>query len=198
MERYKRFFKEDITNEMIDWFNQRTRRHIELVKKYGHSILCNNFIIPFIDYELFKDDIEHHDDSKLLEPERTPYIYISWDYHCQDLKIPYKIPDNIVEQTNQITNIHVCSNKHHPEYWMKNKTLDVINRSDRDQPNDFIIDCTFMPSTYIASMCADWMAMSEEKGNSPQEWADKNVNVRWEFNKIQTDFIYEILNTIWK
>lgn len=198
MKRYKRFFKEEITDEMIDWFNQRTKNHIDLVQKYGNLILSNNYLLPDIDWKLFKKDIELHDQSKLIEPERTPYIYISWDYHCKDLNIPFTIPNDMIESTNKATNVHVCSNLHHPEYWMKNKTLDVINRTDRDQPNDFMIDCTSMPLTYIASMCADWMAMSEEKGNSPQEWADKNVNIRWGFNKIQTDFIYKVLNTIWE
>jgi hypothetical protein len=47
-------------------------------------------------------------------------------------------------------------------------------------------------------MCADWMAMAEEKGTNPLTWAEKNVNIRWKFTEGQTKKIYEILNTIWK
>jgi len=39
--------------------------------------------------------------------------------------------------------------------------------------------------------------MSEEKGNTPQTWADKNVNIRWKFNDKQKELIYKILNSIW-
>ena len=199
MKKYKKHYEEEeIPKEMINWFKERTKKHIDLVKKYGGLILNNIDLKSSINIPKFLHDIHEHDQSKFLEPEKTPYIYISWDYHCKDLQIPFQIPKEIIEQTNKASNIHVCNNKHHPEYWMKNKTLDVINRSDRDQPNDFLIDCTLMPLTYIASMCTDWMAMSDEKGTSPQEWAKKNINIRWRFTKEQENFIYKILDTIWK
>jgi hypothetical protein len=50
-----------------------------------------------------------------------------------------------------------------------------------------------MPNMDIAEMAADWMAMSEEKGTEPKDWADKNVNVRWNFTPKQVDLIYELL-----
>lgn len=198
MKRDKQFFKEEITKEMEDWFNERTQRHINLVKEWGIKIVFEKILVPYIDIPLFIEDLDNHDKSKFIEPEYTPYIYVSWEYRCKDLGILYTLPEDIKTQMNIATNRHVTSNKHHPEYWMKNKILDVINRSDRDEPTDTLINCTSMPLTYIASMCADWMAMSEEKGNSPQEWAKKNVNIRWGFTKEQEDFIYLILNTIWK
>jgi len=46
--------------------------------------------------------------------------------------------------------------------------------------------------------CADWAAMSEEKGtNTPQGWAGKNINKRWKFTKDQEYLIYDILDNIW-
>ena len=39
--------------------------------------------------------------------------------------------------------------------------------------------------------------MSEERGNSPQEWADKVINKRWKFTDEQVKLIYELLNNIW-
>ncbi len=41
------------------------------------------------------------------------------------------------------------------------------------------------------------MAMSEEKGGTPKNWADKNVNVRWKFTDKQKDLIYELIEKIW-
>ena len=103
---------------------------------------------------------------------------------------------------NDATLHHVLENNHHPEYWLKdkytNKELEIINRDDRDRPPKELLDCTSMPFTYLSSMCADWLAMSKERNNSPIEWADKNINVRWEFNDNQIAFIYSILNTFWK
>jgi hypothetical protein len=47
-------------------------------------------------------------------------------------------------------------------------------------------------------MCADWCAMSEELGtNSPKNWADKNVNIRWKFSPRQVKLIYDIIDKIW-
>jgi hypothetical protein len=61
-----------------------------------------------------------------------------------------------------------------------------------------MVDASKMPDVSLAEMCADWMAMAEEKGTNPLTWAEKNVNIRWKFTEGQTKKIYEILNTIWK
>jgi len=182
---------ESITPEMRDWFTQRTAKHIDLVKKYAHRIyeLDPNRWKPLL------DQVENHDDSKYQEPEKTPYIYISWNYHCKDLGIPYQIPDNI--DGTAATNYHVKNNMHHPEYW--SDQVDTINREDRDKPPENMIDASGMDDISIGEMCADWAGMSEEKGtNTPQEWADKNINIRWKFTPKQIDLIYGILNAIWK
>lgn len=196
MKRYKQFFKEEITKEMEDWFNKRTNKHIQLVKKYAELILKSD-LIKYINKSDFVKDICNHDQSKFIEPERTPYIYISWDYHCKDLNIPFEISEDMKKQMQDATDHHVWNNPHHPEFY-DTTGLNGSDPNDRDNPSGNCLNCTSMPLIYIASMCADWMAMSEEKGNSPQEWAKKNVNIRWGFTKEQEDFIYLILNTIWK
>ena len=45
-------------------------------------------------------------------------------------------------------------------------------------------------------MVADWSAMSEELGSETKDWADKNVNVRWEFTDEQRDLIYELIDKV--
>jgi hypothetical protein len=47
-------------------------------------------------------------------------------------------------------------------------------------------------------MCADWCAMSEERGNTPFEWAEKVINKRWQFGKEKEMFIYKVLNLMWE
>jgi len=62
---------------------------------------------------------------------------------------------------------------------------------------DKMVDATKMSDLDIAEMTADWAAMGEERGNSPKEWADKNVNKRWKFTKDQEKLIYELIKSVW-
>ena len=60
-----------------------------------------------------------------------------------------------------------------------------------------MVDASEMTRLDIAEMVCDWCAVSEERGNTPKSWADKNVNVRWEFTDEQKDLIYELIDGIW-
>ena len=33
---------------------------------------------------------------------------------------------------------------------------------------------------------------------NPQNWADKNVNIRWKFNDNQKELIYKLIEDIWE
>jgi hypothetical protein len=183
--------KAEADQKMKDWFEKRTRRHIELVQKYCKKIADV--------YPRFKDLIargETHDASKFKAPEMEPYVWVSWQYKCKDDGIEFKAPEGTDEKMNQATNHHVKSNKHHPEYW-SSKEVNLINRKDRDKPPAEMVDATRMPDLDLAEMVADWMGMGEEKGNTPQSWADRNVNKRWKFTDQQSDLIYEIMNKVW-
>lgn len=59
---------------------------------------------------------------------------------------------------------------------------DSLNRNDRDATPDRPTNAAGMNDVDIAEMVADWCAMSEEKGGHPQDWAAKNINVRWNFS----------------
>jgi len=178
--------------KMKDWFDKRTNKHIKLVQKY-----CGK--ISKYDSERFGKLVERgeiHDQSKFKDPEVDPYIYTTWEYKCKDDGVEFECPEGMEEKMNEATEHHVNNNKHHPE--AHSKTKGMINREDRDKPPDEMIDATKMTDLDISEMCADWMAMSEERGNTPKSWADKNVNVRWKFTDDQKDLIYEILDNVWE
>lgn len=188
------YFREnEMTDEMIEHFKTRTDKHIKLVQKYCKKIddLCIKGLEDIVKVS------EQHDKSKYEEPEYTPYVYVSWDYKCKDDGIDFSPPQEIKEDMNKATKHHVTNNKHHAEYYDKENAK--INREDRDKPPDEMINATQMPEQSVAEMVADWCAMSEEKGtNTPQEWADNNVNVRWKFTEEQKELMYELMNKIWE
>jgi len=192
MKIYKIAEKPDNYQEMREWFDKRTNKHIERVQKYCKKIEEYD--------DRFKGLVEQakvHDQNKFKDPEVDPYVYISWDYKCKDDGVDFKVPEGMDEKMNAATSHHVKNNSHHPEAHSE-KEVDLINRKDRDLPPEKIIDATKMPDLDMAEMVADWFAMSEEKNTNPKEWADKNVNVRWKFDDEQKDLIYELIDEIWK
>ena len=190
----KVLLKEEVDNkEKENWFIKRTNNHIDLVKKY-----CKK--IAEYDPKRFEKLIsqsEHHDASKLKEPEKTPFIDITWRHKFDNYK-SYKTPGSLTkEDENAATLHHILNNSHHPEYWLKNKSEANLNQKDRDKPGN-IVDATQMTDLAIGEMVADWCAMGEELKNSPKTWADKTVNIRWKFNDNQKDLIYDLINNIWE
>jgi len=182
-------------DEMLAWFKERTQRHINLVQGFAEEI-------EHYDPERFKGLVKQtkdHDQSKFEDPEIEPYVFITWDYKCKDDGIDFEIPKPMQNRADRATEHHIKNllNKHHPEAHC-DKEADLINKEDRDKPvRDKVIDATDMPELDVAEMCADWMAMSEEKGNTPKSWANKNVNIRWKFTDEQKDLIYELIDNVW-
>lgn len=197
-----------ITQEMVNWFKTRTTNHINLVQKYCYRI-CK---LPSLSFNeslgIIKQGLSH-DKLKWQNPERSPYILITWSYYCKDHNIEFNISSDIQDLMNKATEHHIINSYHHPEYWTDKKT-NLINKKDRDSNNITIdsktgktfytktIDATKMNKLAIYEMCADWCAMSEERSNTPFEWAEKVINKRWYFNKDQINLIYNTLNKIWQ
>jgi hypothetical protein len=179
-----------VEKEMEDFFKARTNKHIDLVRKYCQKIA---------DYDKgkFGELIERskvHDDSKFEDPEKDPYIYISWQYKCKDEGKEFDIPKEMKDKMSKATEHHVKDkrNGHHPEASC-DKEVGLINREDRDKPPKEIVDATKMTDLDIGEMICDWLAMAQEKGTNPKDWADKNVNIRWKFTDKQKDLIYELI-----
>jgi len=186
-----------ITDEMKEYFTLRTRAHLFLVRKYSDKIAALQD--PRINQGLLDLERDEHDQYKWQEPEYTPYLYITWNYYCKRKKIPFELTEDIKNQMHEATFHHIKMHKHHPEFWDKNVTIAGLNKDDRDRPAEGqLVDGSQMPDTYVAAMVADWCAMSEELGtNSPKDWADKNINIRWKFTDDQVSFIYSLIGKVW-
>jgi len=178
--------------EKEDWFEERTQRHIDLVNKYARKIADAN--IPEVDSEELLAQVENHDASKKEEPERKPYIELTWK-HKHDNWDGYKTPGTISdEEINRATLHHITGNSHHPEFW--NKEEANIDPTNRDKSVK-CIDASKMPPVAVAEMVADWAAMSEELGkNTATEWFEKQKDVRWHFSDDQVDLIYKLLDAV--
>jgi len=184
------YTENEMTIEMKNHFEKRTNNHIGLVQKY-----CGK-VNELGGYDGIVERGEIHDASKFEEPEYTPYVFITWDYKCKDDGVDSEFPQEIKNKATEATNHHVKSNRHHPEFHTEQ--TDLINREDRDKPPEEMVDAMEMDNLDIAEMVCDWCAMSEERGNTPMQWADKNVNVRWKFTDEQKDLIYDLMNKIWE
>lgn len=185
------------TPEMEEWFQKRTARHISLVQKYC-QILADKY--PDMGPRIISRGL-FHDQSKFLEPEHTPYVWIAWDYHCKDQGKPCLIPPALKERMNAATLVHVKKNSHHPEFHVHGQysEQEMLNRENRDAPPAVVVDASHMTPLDIMEMVADWSAMSEEKGkNTPRQWADKNINVRWKFTPEQVNLIHEFIDAAWE
>lgn len=185
------YSKDESIKKMQDFFYKRTDKHIERVQKFCKKIYD-------YDPERFNGLIERgqkHDQSKYENPELDPYVYITWQYKCKDDGKTFDLPEGMDEKMSKATEHHVKHNKHHPEFHSP-KEVDFINREDRDKPSKNIVDATAMKDIDIGEMVADWLAVSEEKNGNTRQWADKNVNIRWKFNKHQVDLIYELIENI--
>jgi len=177
---------------MIAHFYKRTNSHIELVRTYIDKISQE---FPDLNEIVFRK--EYHDKSKFLNPELTPYIYITWKYYCLENNIEFDFePEKIRMQ--EATYHHVKQNRHHPEYFDYTTDVRSINSENRDIPSQVLVNGTTMSNIDIAEMVADWMSVSEERNTDPFEWAKNNINKRWKFTIKQEELIYSILNKIWK
>ena len=184
--------KDNDYEKMRTFFEKRTNKHIKLVQKYCEKIAK-------YDEEKYGELIERgksHDQTKFKDPEIEPYVYTTWQYKCKDDGVEFECPEGMEDKMNEATFHHVKNNAHHPENHCDQET-DLINKKDRDKPPEKMIDATKMKDIDIAEMVADWCSVSEERGNTPKAWADKNVNIRWEFTDDQKDLIYELIDVCW-
>jgi len=171
----------ELTKEMYDHFEKRTKMHIDLVNKYGAIV---------------GKDYKEHDKDKYGELKEA-YVLVNWrnkigkDYNAFSKR----------EQAlmNSATKAHIFTNAHHPESALRDiRELDGFDRADAEKSKGKVLDCTAMTTEGIIEMCADWCAMSEELGNTPFEWADKNIDIRWKFDDRQKKLINRTLRRMWR
>lgn len=169
-------------------FEDRTQMHISLVKD---AIL--KIVEELPELSELADRIETHDESKFLEPERTPYVLVSWKHKCKKDGMEFNCTPEQEKMMHKATLHHIMNNSHHPEYHLEDKSEANIDLTDRDKAVK-CIDASRMPNIDVAEMVADWQAMSEELGtNTARQWYDKQKNVRWKFSEEQDNLIDRIL-----
>ena len=185
---------EEITSlspEMRKHFHARTRNHIALTQKY-----CKRIEDQFPELKGLVARGKNHDESKFKAEELEPYVWLTWCYKCEDDGEPCVLPSGMKDKIDAATEHRIVTNAHHPEFHQKQRR-GLLNKKDRDKPGAERVDATGMSDLDIAEMVADWCAMSEERGNTPKEWADKNVNVRWKFKPEQKTLIYSMIEKAW-
>lgn len=164
-----------ITNEMREDFKKRTNKHITLVRCYG---------------AMLGKDYSKHDVSKYREDMVDGYSLVQ--YYKNNKEVKSDTEDQ--KKMDEVTLWHVINEKHHPEYWIKDK--EQLKNFGRDNPATNL-DVSEMPNDAIEEMVCDWCAMSQELGTSPHEWFDKNVGSRWLFTDEQESYIGLLLDQLW-
>lgn len=184
-------------DEKEQFFVDRTNNHIELVQGAAAKI-----VDVYSEFEALLKQVEVHDASKLEEPERTPYIEITWR-HKQEREVGgydpyngkgYQTPGELEkEDENAATMHHITTNSHHPEYHLATRYKEANVDSD-DRSKSELVDASLMPEIDIAEMVADWQAMSEElQTNTARQWFEKQKDVRWHFSEQQEELISKLL-----
>ena len=168
------------SKSMLSHFYERTKHHIALVNIFYSKIISK---YPELQNEYFL----LHDDSKFHESEQKGFVYLTWNYYCLRKKIPFILTEEQKQLTISATIHHILHNKHHPEYWDKDFTIN------KDGIPITPVNATAMPSKYVAEMIADWLAMSNEKQTNPFDWAEMTIGKRWIFTEEQQELIYKLL-----
>jgi len=74
---------------MEEHFEQRTKEHIDRVKKNMMSLVGYH---GFGEEEL-RGRADEHDQLKYSKEERDPYVWLSWMHHCKKTKEPFEYPE---------------------------------------------------------------------------------------------------------
>ena len=170
------------TKEMVAFYKERTDGHVNRVKDNMVNYILKSRITGPEAAELKKRG-EDHDKSKYLEPEYTPYLWLT-EYHRQKNVEgkKFKYPPGIKVEVDAAVKHHLKNNRHHPAF---HKSPSDMSKSD------------------IIEMVCDWAAMSQELAKENwkvdlKKWADDHVGAgkEWNFTKDQTKEIYNIIKVL--
>lgn len=117
---------------------------------------------------------EHHDESKFSEDEYMPYLHHFYPTCPED--------ENLSEEFEMACRHHILSNKHHWDFWIDPKTLELRDIPDNDRQYKL----------YCVERVADWLAMAKQHDEDKSIWYEYNRNAikmpDWAFEFI--DYIY--------
>ena len=95
-----------INHAMVSHFNNRTKKHIELVNYYANKL---------------GKSFPNHDLEKFNDSMKDAYIIVTW---CTFRNM--EIPSEYKEMVQNTINEHYNNSKHHPEYWINNREFVVM------------------------------------------------------------------------
>ena len=173
----------NLKDEKQLFFLLRTQNHINLVREAALKIVA---VYPELE-ELIVNVVDH-DKSKFEEPEKIPYIELTWNRrHGGELS------DEMQDQITKATLHHIKTNPHHPEYHLKDETKVELKSTNRDESIE-CVDAFGMDELSLAEMVSDWQAVSVELGtNTARQWFNDVKDVRWAFTDKQEEFIDKLL-----
>lgn len=158
-----------LPQEAYEHFYKRTDNHIRMVQN-------NLYLWTLHKPEYFNDLNERaalHDESKFREPEKTPYVWRTWQSYCILNNLPFQYPKDMEQQVRDAIFHHITHNRHHPEW-----------HPDPDEMNE--ID--------LIEMVCDWKVVGQEYGEkSPMGWADKVLGRRFHFSQKKCDLIRDLI-----
>lgn len=180
---------ENLVREILQWYLERTKSHIEGVQAFGRKAL-----------QFVKDDrvltdklellIENHDSDKLEDGEFIAHYapYIVKRYCNTGLQDRFELKEDYKKKWDEEYVVQHClQNGHHPECW------DSSYGYGENHPP---YDATNMPEEYLAEMCCDWCAVGLEQGNSAMDWFKKVSKERFIFTEFQKNFIENLIRAI--
>jgi len=161
------------TEEMVEFYEKRTKEHIDRVAKSIHKLISLG--LPELNPEELKTRTINHDLTKYGVDERVPYIWLTEFHRCKNESIPFEYPEGVEDVVRKATLHHIKNNRHHPE----------LHNSPSDMTNDD-----------LAEMVCDHHAMSQELGTDLIEWEKGVINKKWKFSDDQTKLIWKLINLL--
>lgn len=173
---------DDVAQRILQLHMGRIFQHIFMVKAFASMIASKHPNASWL--PKMKQNVLHHDEHKWNDiafmGDYAPYIveqYVGsrW-FHTNG---EY---DKVHERVGRV---HRMTSDHHVDKWCP-----FLKDSERkDKP----LVPLLMPEYAMAEMCADWMAVSYELGETATNWFHKNQGKKWRFTKKQVAFIESIL-----
>lgn len=128
-----------ITEEMIEHFISRMNKHRKQV----------NYFAQKINYSFLEHDIDKFNTDVI-----NIQIKFSWSKYKN-----ISLSKNDKKLIDSATLKHITTQQHHPEYWIKDKS--ILQNFTRRHPN-YNLNCQSMPKIALIEMCCDWCAMGKE------------------------------------
>lgn len=170
------------TAEMVAYFYQRTRKHIDLVAQNIERMIKGNI---FTDQELLIKQLRErgttHDASKYSPEEQPSYIWLTeWHRANAIQKGSFAYPTKEIEEgVLKAIELHKSRNPHHPEHYGSDHLAEKMSDID------------------LHEMVSDWAAIAQELSGdayaSPRPYFESTAIVKYKFSERTTRKVEAII-----